>query len=872
MTGGTKIRAVGPEDAQDAHFAATSEEVDAPLALEDEFDEAWDYEDTAPRSRGWIAPILAISAAAGWTIFYGWAHQSDILQGGTPQQWSGWIIAWSVPVLLIVSVWLLAVRNSRSEAKKFGAIANTLSHESALLESRLTTVNRELSLAREFLSSQSRELDSVGRVASERLSQHAERLQSLVALNADQIDSIADVSTKALENMDRLRDDLPVIANSARDVSNQIGTAGQAANEQIGALTLGCEQLGSLGKTNEAQVEAIRLKIDELLAEFEQRTAHMEDVTESRFAALREASETYRTELDCREVDTLAAMRRRAGALAEEFAASRSALETEEEEALRSLRARLSAIREEAGTVSLAVQDGETKALALWQERIATLKQQLTSAIAEVERIDKKALEAANTKLFALRDEAQAIDANLAERDARLAKQLTDRRAELAASEEQALAKFTQQLAELDEVLETRREAQFSQADILSDRSEAVAARMASLKHSIEDIAAISDAATVSLSTNADALEDRLAISKDTLAATDIAVSELTEATVRLLELIQASVQHSENNLPEALSTAEARLTQVRDQAADLRSIVSDAETKSQDVSSYVLQTSQTVQASIAEVDAMRGKIDTANALTAETISELTAGLAGLNEQSDLLSRKAQEQLRDAITALEEAARNAPATIEMGVRESVLSLAANVGKETGEVLDRTLNESAKESIARLEEASRHAANSGRDTAIQLRDQLSKVNELAGNLETRVAYAREQAEEQVGNDFARRMALITESLNSNAIDLSKALDTEVTDIAWASYLRGDRGIFTRRAVRLIDNTEARDIAEIYDEDLEFRENVSRYIHDFESMLRSMLSTRDGNALGVTLLSSDMGKLYVALAQAIQRLRE
>jgi hypothetical protein len=38
-----------------------------------------------------------------------------------------------------------------------------------------------------------------------------------------------------------------------------------------------------------------------------------------------------------------------------------------------------------------------------------------------------------------------------------------------------------------------------------------------------------------------------------------------------------------------------------------------------------------------------------------------------------------------------------------------------------------------------------------------------------------------------------------------------------------------------------------------------------------MLRSVLSTRDGHALAVTLLSSDMGKLYVALAQAIERLR-
>ena len=114
-------------------------------------------------------------------------------------------------------------------------------------------------------------------------------------------------------------------------------------------------------------------------------------------------------------------------------------------------------------------------------------------------------------------------------------------------------------------------------------------------------------------------------------------------------------------------------------------------------------------------------------------------------------------------------------------------------------------------------------------------------------------------------------MITESLNSAAIDIAKALSSDVTDTAWASYLRGDRGIFTRRAVALLDGTQARAVAQHYEADRDFRENVNHYIHDFEAMLRNLLSTRDGNALGVTLLSSDMGKLYVALAQGIERLR-
>jgi hypothetical protein len=228
-------------------------------------------------------------------------------------------------------------------------------------------------------------------------------------------------------------------------------------------------------------------------------------------------------------------------------------------------------------------------------------------------------------------------------------------------------------------------------------------------------------------------------------------------------------------------------------------------------------------------------------------------------------------ELQAAIGELVEASRKAFETIENDSEEAVSRTADRIGGIASEAIGRAMEDQGKAAIEELEMAASRASQMGRDTAIQLRDQLAKVNELAGNLELRVNRTRELAEERVDNDFSRRMALITESLNSNAIDIAKAFSQDITDTAWASYLKGDRGIFTRRAVSLLDNSEAREIVELYENDGEFREHVSRYIHDFEAMLRSVLSTRDGNALGVTVLGSDMGKLYVALAQAIERLR-
>ena len=198
-------------------------------------------------------------------------------------------------------------------------------------------------------------------------------------------------------------------------------------------------------------------------------------------------------------------------------------------------------------------------------------------------------------------------------------------------------------------------------------------------------------------------------------------------------------------------------------------------------------------------------------------------------------------------------------------------IANSIASESREKIASAIRSDAVEVIAELEAAVAQSSQRGQQTTKALRDQLALLNELAGNLEQRIAYARERAEERVDSDFSRRVALITESLNSSAIDIAKAFDNEVSDTQWANYLKGDRGIFTRRAVRLLDRAESRAVAEVYEEDSEFRETVNRFIHDFEAMLREVLATRDGNALAVTLLSSDTGKLYVALAQAIERLR-
>src|SRR3546814_3664723 len=81
-----------------------------------------------------------------------------------------------------------------------------------------------------------------------------------------------------------------------------------------------------------------------------------------------------------------------------------------------------------------------------------------------------------------------------------------------------------------------------------------------------------------------------------------------------------------------------------------------------------------------------------------------------------------------------------------------------------------------------------------------------IADTTASVEARIAEVNTQVEEQNKEEFSRRSALLIESLNSTAIDIAKIMSNEVTDTTWAAYLKGDRSVFARRAVRLLRSEE------------------------------------------------------------------
>ena len=249
----------------------------------------------------------------------------------------------------------------------------------------------------------------------------------------------------------------------------------------------------------------------------------------------------------------------------------------------------------------------------------------------------------------------------------------------------------------------------------------------------------------------------------------------------------------------------------------------------------------------------------------------LDAAVAQTDADMQALADAATPMLHDALGRIRAAADDAADQVRGTFTAIGPDAAARLTAAVGDIVEAGVSAGIAAHLASLATAANDATAAAATASDRLEHQLATIAETAAAVEARIAETRQQAEAADNADFSHRVALLIESLNSTAIDVSRILATDVADDSWAAYLRGDRGVFTRRAVRLLDTADARTITAHYHDDRDFHDQVNRYVHDFEGMLRRILASRDGTLLSVTLLSSDMGKLYVALAQAIERLR-
>ena len=262
---------------------------------------------------------------------------------------------------------------------------------------------------------------------------------------------------------------------------------------------------------------------------------------------------------------------------------------------------------------------------------------------------------------------------------------------------------------------------------------------------------------------------------------------------------------------------------------------------------------------------ALLAAIDTGIGGAERRLGDLSSAIATAQAEAGQLSSETGPALVAALMQVREAANHAAERAREAITAVIPGTAAQLSDAAQAALEKVIRDTLIAQLADVEKVTGRAVESARGASERLTQQMISIGQSAAALEQHYNDSNEAQRERDSERFARRVSLLIDSMHSASIDVGKILSDEVDDKAWSAYLKGDRGVFTRRAARLMGNAEARAIDAHYESDLEFQQSVNRYVHDFEAMLRRVTADRDGGAMAVTLMGSDMGKLYAALAQ-------
>ena len=384
---------------------------------------------------------------------------------------------------------------------------------------------------------------------------------------------------------------------------------------------------------------------------------------------------------------------------------------------------------------------------------------------------------------------------------------------------------------------------------------------VAALDERFAALASDGDARAVAITEALHRMRSELEALTEQSGAHDGAVGSLAERTAALRQsvaLLSTEIGEAQAGADRILATAEA-----------VRPEIAWTHQASLEAGERLASGAGAIEAQHERLADLLAAVDTGVGGAEKRLAQLAEAVREANAEAARLSGETGPALVAALVQVKEAAAHAAERAREAIQAVIPDSAGQLSDATRKALEEAVRNSVSHQLAEVESVAARALEAARGVSERLTQQMINIGQSAAALDAHLQETTEAQRSHDSEQFAKRVSLLIDSMHSASIDVGKILSDEVDDRAWAAYLKGDRGIFTRRAARLIGGTEAKAIATHYDTDREFHDSVNRFVHDFEAMLRRVHAERDGGPMAVTLMSSDMGKLYAALVPVVSR---
>ncbi len=111
--------------------------------------------------------------------------------------------------------------------------------------------------------------------------------------------------------------------------------------------------------------------------------------------------------------------------------------------------------------------------------------------------------------------------------------------------------------------------------------------------------------------------------------------------------------------------------------------------------------------------------------------------------------------------------------------------------------------------------------------------------------------------------------ILDELQKLSVDMAHIFSPKSEDALWKKYYNGDKTVFMRHVRKNMEGDKHKNILKLYEEDPTFSATVAQYMQTFEEMMKKTGIDDENKIITSILIGSDVGRLYMVLADVLHK---
>ncbi|WP_448582308.1 hypothetical protein [Thermaurantiacus sp.] len=350
-----------------------------------------------------------------------------------------------------------------------------------------------------------------------------------------------------------------------------------------------------------------------------------------------------------------------------------------------------------------------------------------------------------------------------------------------------------------------------------------------------------------------DALAEPVRTGRATVGELDQAIGGVRETALAVTDLLAGT-------LPQQAVAAAAAAETLGRQVRDLLDAIERAHARAEALADPVANSRAVVEEATRRFEAQREAVQIAGEALVVELEQARQLVAEVERTTEASSLAAATRLVDALSRVRDVSAQATGTMREMLEGVVAEAREALGKAAQESLEAGFVKPIAEQAAAAEASARAAAERSAQALAGLAQALKLVD-------TKAQERFRELADLGTRELVAAAQLLTDRMAAEAVTIASALGREMDAEDWAKWRMGERGLFHRRALALLDKREAKALKALVARDPEFASAARRLTAGFEAMV-ARLDSGEPTGLAAILRSSEVGRLAAALAEVLE----